>query len=77
MVHFNIIERYFDRVIERIGYQVEIRDLSSKHAELMKELRRAERSIFKTIEKNGYIEIVEKQIERNPFIHKNIEKDIF
>jgi hypothetical protein len=48
MVHFNIIERYFDRVIERIGYQVEIRDLSSKHAELMKELRRAERSIFKT-----------------------------
>lgn len=33
------------------------------------------RSIFKTIEKNGYIEIVEKQIERNPFVHKNIEKD--
>ena len=33
------------------------------------------RSVFKTIEKNGYIEIVEKQIERNPFVHKNIEKD--
>ena len=33
------------------------------------------RSVFKTIEKNGYIEIVEKQIERNPFINKNIEKD--
>lgn len=33
------------------------------------------KSVFKTIEKNGYIEIVEKQIERNPFIHKNIEKD--
>ena len=32
-------------------------------------------SIFKTLEKNGYIEIVEKQIERNPFINKNIEKD--
>lgn len=34
------------------------------------------RSIFKTIEKNGYIETIEKQIERNPFIHKNIERDL-
>lgn len=33
------------------------------------------KSVFKTIEKNGYIEIIEKQIERNPFINKNIEKD--
>lgn len=33
------------------------------------------RNIFKTLEKNGYIEIVEKQIERNPFINKNIKKD--
>lgn len=28
------------------------------------------RSIIKTLEKNGYIEIFEKQVERNPFIHK-------
>ena len=33
------------------------------------------KAIFKTLEKNGYIEIVEKQIERNPFIHKDIKKD--
>lgn len=32
-------------------------------------------AILKTLEKNGLIEIVEKPIERNPFIHKNIEKD--
>lgn len=32
-------------------------------------------SVFKTLEKNGYVEIVEKQIERNPFINKNVEKD--
>ena len=38
-------------------------------------LTEVSKSIFKTLEKNGYIEIVEKQIERNPFIHKNIEKD--
>lgn len=31
------------------------------------------RSIIKTLEKNGYIEIIEKQVERNPFIHKVIE----
>lgn len=34
------------------------------------------KSIFKTMEKNGIIEIVEKPIERNPFATKNVEKDI-
>ena len=33
------------------------------------------RSIIKTLEKNGYIEIIEQKIERNPFINKNIESD--
>ena len=33
------------------------------------------RAITKTLEKNGYIEIVEKPIERNPFINKKVEKD--
>ncbi len=33
------------------------------------------RSIIKTLEKNGYIEIIEKQIERNPFINKDIKRD--
>ena len=32
------------------------------------------RAIIKTLEKNGYIEIVEKKVERNPFIHKVVEK---
>ncbi len=32
------------------------------------------RAVLKTLEKNGYIEIVEKQIERNPFLHKLVEK---
>ena len=36
------------------------------------------RSIIKTLEKSGYIEIIEKQVERNPFIHKvvNASKDL-
>lgn len=31
------------------------------------------KGIMKTLEKNGYIEIYEKQIERNPFINKEIK----
>lgn len=34
----------------------------------------ATRSVVKTLEKNGYIEIIEKQIERNPFLNKNIKR---
>lgn len=32
------------------------------------------RAIIKTLEKNGYIEVLEKRVDRNPFIHKVIEK---
>lgn len=31
--------------------------------------------IIKRLEKNGYIEIVEQQVERNPFINKEIKRD--
>jgi len=33
------------------------------------------KSIIKTLEKNGYVEIVSEQIERNPFVHKQIKRD--
>lgn len=33
------------------------------------------RAITKTLEKNGYIEIIEEKIERNPFEFKNIKRD--
>lgn len=32
------------------------------------------RAIIKTLEKNGYIETVEEQVDRNPFINKDIAK---
>jgi len=32
------------------------------------------RAIVKTLEKNGYLEIIDKKVERNPFVNKNIEK---
>ena len=31
-------------------------------------------AILKTLEKNGYIEFIEKQVNRNPFLNKNIEQ---
>ena len=33
------------------------------------------RSVLKTLEKNGYIEIIEKPVERNPFVPKKRKKD--
>lgn len=33
------------------------------------------RAVIHTLEKNGYIEIIEQQVERNPFIHKVLSKD--
>ena len=33
------------------------------------------RAILNTLVKNGYIEIVEEKIKRNPFIHKEVKKD--
>lgn len=32
------------------------------------------KAIIKTLEKNGYIEIIEKQVDRNPFLNKDIAK---
>ena len=33
------------------------------------------RAIMNTLEKNGYVEIIQKQVERNPFLHKVIKQD--
>lgn len=39
----------------------------------LEEFTEVSKAIMKTLEKNGYIEIYEKQIERNPFINKEVE----
>lgn len=39
----------------------------------LEEFTEVSKTIMKTLEKNGYIEIYEKQIERNPFINKEVE----
>lgn len=42
----------------------------------LEEFTEVSKTIMKTLEKNGYIEIYEKQIERNPFINKEVEPSI-
>ncbi len=61
-----------DKHIRVLRFLIENDGMYISDLEILTEVNR---SVFKTIEKNGYIEIIEKQIERNPFIHKNIEKD--
>lgn len=39
----------------------------------LEEFTEVSKAIMKTLEKNGYIEIYEKQIERNPFVNKEVE----
>ena len=39
----------------------------------LEEFTEVSKAIMKTLEKNGYIEIYEKQIERNPFVNKEVK----
>lgn len=41
----------------------------------LESLTEVSKAIIKTLEKNGYVEIYEKQIERNPFLHKVIQRN--
>lgn len=81
---------FLKREIDEINFLIENGKIKSdKHIRVLKFLEENDgiyisdlevltevnRTIFKTLEKNGYIEIIEKQIERNPFINKNIQRD--
>ena len=77
--------------IEEIDFDIETKKLKSdKQIKVLKflndnpdilktdleTLTETSNAILKTLEKNGYIEIFEKQVNRNPFINKNVEKTI-
>ena len=81
---------FLKKDIDEINYLIESEKIKSdKHIRVLKFLENNDgiyisdleaitevsKSIFKTLEKNGYIEIVEKQIERNPFVNKKIKRD--
>lgn len=81
---------YLKKDIEEIDFQIEAKKIKSpkqiRALEFLKEndgilttdleaFCDVSRAVINTLEKNGYIEIIEKQVERNPFINKNVKKD--
>ena len=80
---------YLKKDIEEIQFDIEIGKIKSeKHKKVLQFLKDNEgvtvseiemftggtRAIVKTLEKNGYVEIVEKKVERDPLASKQIEK---
>ncbi|MDO5556244.1 MAG: hypothetical protein Q4G09_06495 [Clostridia bacterium] len=81
---------YLKKEIEEIEFDIENQNIKSeKQKRILKFLFENQgihildlelitdtsRNIIKTLEKNGYLEIIEEKIERNPFINKNIITD--
>ena len=60
-----------DKHIRILRFLIENGETSSVDLQLFTDCSLA---IIKTLEKNGYLEISEKQIDRNPFIHKVVNK---
>ncbi len=56
-----------DKHIRLLNFLLENGETNITELEMFADVSKA---IIKTVEKNGYIEIKDKQIERNPFIHK-------
>ena len=80
---------YLKKEIDEIQFDIEIGKIKSeKQKKILQFLKSNEgatvpeielftdgsRAIVKTLEKNGYVEIIEKKIERNPLANKKIEK---
>lgn len=81
---------YLKKDIDEIEFLIETEKLTSeKQIRILKFLEENEgiyitdlemitdtsHAIIKTLEKNGYIEIVEQKVERNPFKDRNIKRD--
>lgn len=82
---------YLKKSVEEIDYDIESGILKSakqiRELNFLKEndgmyiidlesITDTSRAITKVLEKNGYIEIIEKPIERNPFVNKKVERDL-
>lgn len=78
----NIEEIEFDIETKKLKSEKQIKALKflNDNPDILKTdletLTETSNAILKTLEKNGYIEIFEKQVNRNPFINKNVEKTI-
>lgn len=81
---------YLKKTIDEIEAEIELKELkNSKYINVLRFLEENEgiykadlevltevsSTILKTLEKKGYIEIIEQKVERNPFKNKNIKRD--
>lgn len=60
-----------DKQIRTLRFVMENGDMTVSELEMFADTTRA---VINTLCKNGYLEIIEKQVERNPFENKKIEK---
>ena len=61
-----------DKQIKLLRFLEENDGINISELEMITEVSKA---VMKTLEKNGYILIVEEMVDRNPFINKNIKRD--
>lgn len=61
-----------DKQIRALRFLLENEGVLVSDLEMFADVTRA---IINTLEKNGYLEIIEQQVERNPFEHKVLSKD--
>lgn len=81
---------YLRKDVDEIDFLIETKEIKSeKQIRVLKFLEKNEgvhitelelitdvsKAIIKTLEKNGYLRIVEEKVERNPFINRKIKKD--
>lgn len=81
---------YLKKEIEEIEIEIEENEIKSEkqkrilkflfenegiHVLDLQAITETSRSTIKTLEKNGYIEIIEEKIERDPFMHKEVKRD--
>lgn len=77
IIHFVYLKKEVDEKIKS-EKQEKILNFLKENGEIaitdLEVLTETSRAIIKTLEKNGYVEIKEKQIDRNPFIHKVVKQ---
>ena len=61
-----------EKQIRLLNFLMENEGINITDLEILTEVSK---NIMKTLEKNGYIEIVKEQIERNPFKNKEVKRD--
>ena len=61
-----------DKQIKLLRFLEENDGINISELEAVTEVSKA---VMKTLEKNGYIQIIEEKVDRNPFLHKKIERD--